>query len=233
MWYLVELDLNPVIRLPVFNHQWIHLLQCWQDLRWTSGDESTKPRKLNSLLTFSKLQSIGIYSALFSGGQGSCCKEQRWRPRASTASALDSSLCSCQGCTSPKLLPTRTEHSRRTGTDPWLWDRALLEQVTSTWKFCLFLLNSSFFPQLQHSFAPLLLFPPLFLSQASLTEFSLCQLQTNTVSKTKFFQEINEKLEKYQKFTSPYIMRRVWKTCKQKKRKTDRFAEWQIYFLKR
>lgn len=153
-------------------------------------------------------------------------------PRASTASALDSSLCSCQGCTSPKLLPTRTEHSRRTGTDPWLWDRALLEQVTSTWKFCLFLLNSSFFPQLQHSFAPLLLFSPLFLSQASLTEFSLCQLQTNTVSKTKFFQEINEELEKYQKFTSPYIMRRAWKTCKQNKEKQTDLLNDRYIFLK-
>lgn len=150
------------IQLPVFQGQWIHLLQCWQDLSWTSGDAKIRARKLSRLISFrqirewfSILASIHMDNTLPSGGQGSCCRRQSWL-RASTAAPLDPTLCSCQGHTSPVPLPAGTEHSRGTSAGPGLWDRAVPSPMTLTRKFCPFY---SFLPPFLSQLSDLLLLP--------------------------------------------------------------------------
>lgn len=109
MWYVVELVGPEILRiwLPVFQVQWIHLLQSRQDLTWTSKDRSLKTRRIFGLISnshqigewFSILGPVSICSSPPWGSQTSCCRGQSWL-RAPAAVPLDPPLCPCWGHTS-------------------------------------------------------------------------------------------------------------------------------------
>lgn len=189
MWYVVELVGPEILRiwLPVFQVQWIHLLQSRQDLTWTSKDRSLKTRRIFGLISnshqigewFSILGPISICSSLPWGSQSSCCRGQSWL-RASAAVPLDPPLCPCWGHTSLSYSQGHYCSPWPLKGTPlaWKFHVSSYSSLPSTFYFCVQTCNMVF-----HA-----------CPTSSLSSFtgiyhilSWCQLQTNTVSKIKIF----------------------------------------------